>query len=544
MKTLPIFLMGAAVLALPGCNFAPAYQRPALPAAGPFKEAVPGPANEAQGWKAADPEDAALRSDWWRLFQDPELDALEERVAISNQTVVAAEANYRAAHALVDEARAGLFPTITAGPSIIRSRASASANANTGPTGSATGGTGTRTLYTAPLEASYEVDLWGRVRNTIAQSRANEQASAADVATALLSTRIQLAQDYFQLREVDEQRRILGATLADYESSLHLVDALYRDGLASDEDVAEAETQLDSAEAQVTDLGVARAQVEHAIAVLVGVPPAQFSLTVRRFSPQLPVVPLALPSDLIERRPDIAASERQVAAANAAIGIARAAYFPKLTLGASAGYEGTGLSRLFEWPNRFWSVGPSAAETLFAGGALRAATAEARAQFDATVANYRETVLAAFQAVEDNLASLRILSKEEAQQHLATAAARREVGLSIARYKLGLDSYVNVITAQDTFLTNREAELQVQLRRIAASINLIGNLGGGWDTSRSQQTEETAMNPPPAGTTRSSLPNAGPGVANPPPVPDQLKTAEDLLQQDDGDAGPPPKPAQ
>jgi NodT family efflux transporter outer membrane factor (OMF) lipoprotein len=544
MKTLPIFLMGAAVLALPGCNLAPRYQLPALPAPGTFKEAVPGPANAAQGWKAADPKDTALRSDWWRLFQDPELDALESRVAISNQTVVAAEANYRAAHALVDEARAGLFPTITADPSIVRSRASPAAGNNSNAAGGSGGATGTRTLYTAPLEASYEVDLWGKVRNTIAQSKANEQAGAADVATALLSTRIQLAQDYFQLREVDEQRRILDATLADYEASMHLVDALYRDGLASDEDVAEAETQLDSAEAQATDLGVARAQYEHALAVLVGVPPAQFSLAVRRFSPQLPVVPLALPSDLVERRPDIAAGERQVAAANAAIGIARAAYFPALTLGASAGYEGTGLSHLFEWPYRFWSVGPGAAETLFAGGALRAASAEARARYDSTVATYRETVLTAFQAVEDNLASLRILTKEEAQQRRATAAARRGVGLSIARYKLGLDSYVNVITAQDTFLANREAELQVQLRRIAASINLIGNLGGGWDTSQWRSTEQSATNPPQTGMPGPSSPGAGPGVSNPPPDPEQLKEAGDLLQLDDADTAPPLKPAQ
>jgi NodT family efflux transporter outer membrane factor (OMF) lipoprotein len=562
MKTPAILLAGGALLALTACNLAPHYERPSTETAPAFKEAVPGAAQAAQGWKLAEPHDTALQGNWWELYQDPQLNALEERVAISNQTVGAAEANYRAARALVDEAEASFFPTLGVAPSVVRSRASASGgsavtttssvgstnSSSTSSSGSAGVSTATpvasssnnnpaaHTLYTLPLEASYEVDLWGRVRNQVAQNAANAQASAADVETALLSTRSQLAQDYFQLRAVDEQRRILDTTLHDYEASLHLVDALYRNGLASDEDLAEADTQLASAEAQATDLGVARAQYEHAIAVLIGVSPAQFSLAVSPFHPALPVIPVGLPSDLLERRPDIAAAERQVAAANAGIGIARAAYFPSLTLSASAGFSATGLSQLFDWPNRFWSIGPTLAETLFDGGARKAATAQARAEYDATVANYRETVLSAFQTVEDNLTSLRILATEEEQQHRAAVAAQREVQLSAARYKLGLDSYVNVITAQNSFLTNREAELQVQVRRVVANINLISNLGGGWDTSQWKQTEKTAQHPPDAGQPAVVPPeNAGPGVPNPAPLPKTLTDPAELLQQNADD---------
>jgi NodT family efflux transporter outer membrane factor (OMF) lipoprotein len=550
MKTFPILAAGAAVLAAAGCNLAPHYERPEAATAGPFKEAVPGDASAAAGWKIAEPRDAALRGNWWELYQDPQLNALEERVAISNQTVAAAEANYRAAHALVAEARAGLFPIVSVAPSVVRSRSSAAAGSGTSatagstgtggstvPAGNSSGTASTHTLYTLPLEASYQVDLWGRVRNTIAQSSASAQASAADVATALLSTQSQLAQDYFQLRAVDEQRQILDSTLADYQASRHLVDVLFHSGLASDEDLAEADTQLESAQAQATDLGVARGQFEHAIAVLIGVPPAQFSLAVLPFKPAVPVVPVGLPADLLERRPDIAAAERQVAAANAGIGIARAAYFPSLSLSAAAGYESNSLSQLFDWPNRFWSVGPTLAETLFDGGARRAATAQARAVYDQTVATYRQTVLTAFQSVEDNLVSLRILTTEEGQQHRAVAAAQREVTLTYARYKLGLDSYVNVITAQNTFLTNRETELQIQLRRVTASINLINNLGGGWDTSQWSQTEHLAMNPPAA--PKPESPAAGAGVPNPPPLPKPPSPLEEQPKSEDGNRAPP-----
>lgn len=567
MKTLPILVACGAILAAPGCNLAPKYQPPPTvdQNTDSFKESVSAAASAGQGWKIAEPNDARLGGHWWEIYGDPELNALEERVAISNQTVAAAEANYRAAHAMVAEAEAAYYPSVNLEPSIIRSRSSASGGSSnsvvsgsstspgssstssggassTSSTTSATSAPGTtRTLYTLPVDATYEVDLWGKVRNTVAQSSDTAQASAAEVATALLSTQGQLAQDYFQLRATDEQRRILDTTLADYEASLHLVQTLFNNGLASDEDLAEADTQLDSAEAQATDLGVSRAEFEHAIAVLIGMPPSQFSLAVRPFNPALPVVPVALPSDLLERRPDIATAERQVAAANAGIGIARAAYFPALTLSAAAGFEATSLSHLFDYPNRFWSLGPSLVQPLFEGGLIRAENAQARAVYDQTAATYRQTVLAAFQSVEDDLSSLRILAKEERQQYRATAAAKHEVELTVSRYQNGLDSYVNVITAQNTFLTNREAELQVQLRRIAASISLINNLGGGWDTSQLKQTESTAQNPPHAGEKPVSPPkDAGPGVPNPPPLPNSIAKPEDLLKQNDADMSPAP----
>jgi NodT family efflux transporter outer membrane factor (OMF) lipoprotein len=536
----------AAGLALAGCNLAPHYEAPKTDATGGFKEAVPAPAGEAQGWRLAEPKDSVLRGKWWELYNDRQLDDLEERVAISNQTVIAAEANWRAARALVGEAQSNLFPAVSVDPSVIRSRTSAAIASGggapqTGSSGSGGGGggTGPRTDFTLPLEASYELDLWGSIRNTVAQSKFTAQASSASVVTALLSTQTSLAEDYYSLRATDEQRRILDTTLADYEASLHLVRALYNNGLASEEDLAEADTQLDSAEAEATDLGIARAQYEHAIAVLIGVPPSKFSIGYERFNPALPEIAVGVPSDLLERRADVAAAERQVAAANAGIGVARAAYFPNLTIGGSAGFESTKLSQLLDWPNRMWSIGPSLAQPLFDGGLRGAENEQARAQYDASVANYRQTVLAAFQAVEDNLASLRILSKEVTQLHKAAVAAQHTVQLSIVRYQNGVDSYVNVITAQNTFLTNRLAELQVQLRQVTATLALVNNLGGGWDRSQWSQTERTALHPPEAGKEPvAPAENARPGVANPPPLPETIKRPEDILKQNEDDMSP------
>jgi len=547
MRTGSILIAWGAGLLVAGCNLAPRYQQPQVDSSGRFKEAVPNGA-EGQGWKIAEPSDAVLRGKWWETYRDPQLNELEERVAISNQTVAAAEANYRAARALVAEAQAGLFPALNVAPSVIRSRSSAAVASNgggssSGATGSSGGGggTGPRTYITLPVEASYEVDLWGSVRNSIAQSSYSAQARAAEVATALLSTQTTLAEDYFSLRAVDEQRRILDTTLADYEASLHLVSTLYNNGLASEEDMAEADTQLAAAEAQATDLGIARAQYEHAVAVLIGVPPAHFSVAFSPFNSALPQVPVGLPSDLLERRPDVAAAERQVAAANAAIGIARAAYFPNLTLSATGGFEATNLTQLLNWPNRIWSIGPSLVQPLFDAGLRQAANAQARALYDQTVADYRQTVLTSFQSVEDNLAALRILSTEVAQQHKAAVAAQHTVQLSVVRYQNGLDSYVNVITAQNSFLTNRLAELQVQLRQLTASVALINNLGGGWDRSQSGRTAAMAQNPPGSGRKAEAPPeNAGPGVPNPAPLPETIKRPEDLLKQNEQDMAPPP----
>jgi NodT family efflux transporter outer membrane factor (OMF) lipoprotein len=550
----------AAVLLLTGCNLAPHYEPPKSQPSETYKEEIPGGDDAAQGWKAAEPRDAAIRSNWWELYQDPQLNELEERVAISNQTIAAAEANYRAAHALVLEAQAALFPTLSLVPTVTREKSSAAlggiggsgvatgttttANGGTGGTGgTGTGGTTStplaavtvpRNVFDLPLEASYQIDLWGSIRNTVAANRYSAQASAAQLANALLSTQSTLAQDYFQLRVADEQRRVLETTVADYQANLHLVQTLFNNGLDSDEDVASAETQLDSAIAQATDVGVARAQYEHAIAVLIGVPPSKFSIPYQHFNQPLPVIPVGVPSDLLERRPDIASAERQVAQSNAQIGVARAAFFPTLTLTGTIGYESTQLSQLFNAPNRFWSAGPSLAQILFDGGERRAAVLQARALNDAQAATYRQTVLTAFQSVEDQLAALRILSLELTQQHSAAMAAKRTVALSVVRFRNGVDSYVNVITAENAFLTAREAELQVRLRQLIASVSLINDLGGGWATSQWNQTERMAEHPPQAGG-KPQVPaeNAGPPVPNPPPMPAGEIQPDDFIKLND-----------
>jgi NodT family efflux transporter outer membrane factor (OMF) lipoprotein len=546
-------------LALAACNLAPHYDAPRVDVAAGFKEAVHGSAG-GEGWKLAEPRDDAIPADWWRLFADPQLDELESRVAISNQTVVAAEANYRAAQALVREAQASLYPTLSLDPAVTRSRSSAAisslgggtTNGTTGTTATAgaaagttsTAGTttaagtspSTHNIFTLPVEASYQFDIWGSIRNTVAENRFTAQATAAQLETALLSTQTQLAQDYFQLRVADEQRRILESTVADYALSLQLVQALFDNGLDSDADLASAQSQLENARAQATDVGVSRAAYEHAIAVLIGVPPSRLSIAYKRFEQPLPTIPVGIPAALLERRADVASAERSVAETNAAIGVARAAYFPTLTLNASAGYESTAIGRLLDWPNRFWSAGPTLAQTLFDGGARRAATAQARALNEQAAANYRQTVLAAVQSVEDNLASLRILSEELVEQRRATAAARRSVQLTLVLFRNGLDSYVNVITAQNAYLSSRESELQVQLKQLAASVNLIDNLGGGWSQGEWKQTEQLALHPKNSAESPEPRADAGPGQANPPQLPPGEVQPDDFMRLDDQQA--------
>jgi NodT family efflux transporter outer membrane factor (OMF) lipoprotein len=556
MKPSATLWFGAALALLgAGCNPAPSYHRPELAPPVGFKEAVPADAKPDGGWKLAQPgDDDRLRGPWWEAYGDPLLNSLETQVAASNQSVILAEANYRQARALVQQARAGLFPTISTSPSVTRSRSSAGFSGGGGGTVAAptTDGSGqtttapatsggttssgglTHTVYSLPVDATYEVDLWHRVRNTEAQNRDAAESSAEDLATAILSMQTDLAQDYFQLRALDEQRRLLDETLQDYRGNLKLVNTLYRQGLASDEDIAQANSQLETSDAQATDLGISRAQLEHAIAVLVGRAPAQFTLAPAPFDPRLPPTPVALPSELLERRPDIASAERQVAAANAGIGIAKAAYYPTLSLSASAGFEALSLQHWFDWPNRFWSVGPALAETLFDGGARKATTAKARAAYDGTVANYRQTVLAAFQAVEDALATLRILDVEGRQQHGAVTAAENTVRLSLVRFKNGIDSYLNVVTAQNAYLTAREGELQVQSRQLTATVTLIKALGGGWDTSQLSATEHLAEHPPkPEAAPDQDTPLA---PANPPPLPKASGVPENMRPYISADA--------
>jgi NodT family efflux transporter outer membrane factor (OMF) lipoprotein len=553
MRSLHAIVAGGAGLAvLAGCNFAPHYDPPKTARAAAYKEAVPGGDAASQGWKIAEPRDAALRSNWWESYSDEELNQLESRVAISNQTIVAAEASYRAAYALVLEAQAQLFPSLELDPSITREKSSAAlaggggssasspttTTTTTGTTTIPSGSSLTHNVFTLPLEASYQIDLWGSIRNTVAENRFAAQASAAQLANALLSTQSTLAQDYFQLRVADEQRRILETTVGDYQESLRLVRTLVKNGVDSDADIASAESTLETAMAQQTDVGVARAQYEHAIAVLIGVSPSEFSIPYKRLNQAIPPIPVGVPSDLLERRPDIAAAERQVAESNAQIGVARAAFFPALTLSASGGYESTTLSSLFNLPNRFWSVGPSLAQVLFDGGARRAALMQAHALNDSQVATYRQTVLSAFQSVEDNLAALRILSTELTQAHRATEAARHAVELTVVLYRNGVDSYVQVITAQNAYLSARETELQIQLRQLTASVTLINDLGGGWSMSDLGQTEAMARHPPDAGKPPVIPADNSGAVPNPPPMPSGEAPPDDFMKRIDDTLAP------
>jgi NodT family efflux transporter outer membrane factor (OMF) lipoprotein len=510
MKIMKMALLAApaTLMFLAGCDPAPKYVRPPAVTPQAYKEAPP-QFKEGSGWKLAQPGDDKIRSKWWEMYNDPVLNSLEEQVRINNQTIIAAEANYRASQAVVLAARASLYPTVGASTSYANSRSSSTTHGaisntttSTATNTGTTSGTGTTTTpvtsssssvinsFDLPISVSYTVDLWHKVRNTIAADAFTAQASAADIQTALLSVQTQLAQDYFELRATDAQRLILQDTLQNYEQALKLTTILFKTGIDSEQDVTQAQVQFDTANAQLTDLGVTRAQYEHAIAVLIGQPASSFEIAYATFVPNPPQIPVAVPSELLERRPDIAALERTIASANSQIGVAKAAYYPNLTLSASGGLETTSFTQWFTWPSRFWSLGPSLAETLYDGGARRAAVLQAQASYDASVANYRETVLTSFQAVEDELAAARILSEEVVQQQRAINSSQHYLDLANIRYKTGVDSYLNVITAQNTLLSNRESEVQVQLRQMTASVQLILALGGGWDASQLPQMKD------------------------------------------------------
>ncbi len=533
----PSLATSALILVLSACNPAPKYTKPSMPAPVAYKEAAPQEFKEGKGWKIAQPGDDKLRAKWWELYGDPVLTTLEQQVQTGNQSLAASEANFRAARSLVVSARSSLFPVVGASPSYTNSRTSATVRGRA-IVGAGTGSTsaGTFNNFEFPIDVSYTVDFWHRIRNTIAANTYTAQASAADVATALLSLQAEVAEDYFEVRAIDAQRAILEDTLNNYRDSLNLTTTLYRTGIDSEQDVTQAQTQLDTATAQLTDLGTARAQYEHAIATLIGKPAADFALPPGTFNPNPPTVPVALPSMLLERRPDIAANERQVAAANAQIGVARAAYYPNVTLTASGGLETSNFTQWFTWPSRFWSLGPSVSQTLYDAGARRAQVEQAQASYDAAVANYRQTVLNAFQAVEDNLANLRILAEEVSQQQTAIVSSAHYLDLAVVRYKTGVDSYLNVITAQTAVLTSRETQVQTQLREMAASVSLIMALGGGWDPSQLPDRKDLLARPPRWSPNGTVVPQAVSNVApsNPPPVPPtplNLPSANSVPQQ-------------
>lgn len=462
------------VLQLSGCALGPDYVRPAVDAPVAFKEL--------DGWKIAQPRDQELRGKWWEAYKDPMLDSLEEQITLSNQNLAQAEARFRQAHALVQSARAGLFPTITANGSVTR----ASGASGRGISNPATGATNNHSLS---VDANWEADVWGRVRRTIEANDASAQASAGDLEATRLSIQAQLAQNYFQLRTLDTQQQLLDRTVADYQKSLQLTQNQYAAGIVAKENVVLAQTQYKSTQAQAIDIGVQRAQLEHAIALSIGKAPARFSLAPAPLSASVPEVPAGVPSSLLERRPDIAAAERRVAAANAQIGVAKTAYFPDLTLSAAAGFQSSSFANWFTLPSRFWSIGPAIAQTLFDAGARRAQTDQAVAAYDANVAAYRQTVLTGFQEVEDNLAALRILEQEAQVQGEAVQAARESVALTTNQYKAGIVSYLNVITVQTTALSNERTALDLLNRRLAASILLIKALGGGWERTAASQKQ-------------------------------------------------------
>jgi len=476
-----------AVALVAGCNLAPEYARPSpfAPAAsaempGAYRELTPADFPSTDGWKMAQPRDDLIRGSWWEMFGDPLLNELEQQVDVSNQSLALAAANYRVARALVGEARAQLFPTVTTSPSVTRSK-SGSGTTSTSSTRSSSSAT---TQFQLPFDATWEADLWGRIRNSVNASTDEAQATAADLENTRLLIHSEVAVDYFQLRGQDAQKEILDSNVVAFRKALDLTKIRHEGGIASDEDVAQAETQLNTTIAQDTDLGVLRAQLEHAIAALTGKPASSFSIPLAPLQPNPPEVPLGLPSQLLERRPDIAAAERRVAEANAQIGVVKAAFFPTLTLSGSAGFASTALGSLLSAPSRFWQFGASLAQTLFDGGKRQATVEQAMASYDGTVASYRQTVLTAFQEVEDELASLRILSQERGQQDAAVASAQTALARAEDRYKFGVDSYLNVITSQSTLLSNQRTAMNIRLQQMTASVLLIKALGGGWEASR------------------------------------------------------------
>ena len=469
-------LVGAGLLAS-GCAVGPAYRPPSVDAPAAFKEQIDPATGVA--WMPVQPGDDGLRGAWWEVFGDPELATLEQQASESNQSLAQADAQFRAARAAVRGVRAGRYPTVTAGASVSASRNSS--NRTTTNTPSTTGGTNVDIQL--PIDMSYEADVWGRVRRSVEASVASAQASAADRQNVLLSVQSELALDYFQLRGLDGQRQRLDASVAAYDRALQLTTNRYNQGVASGSDVAQARTQFETTRAEAIDLGVARAQLEHAIAILTGRPPAELTIPSAPIDMTPPTVPVVLPSALVQRRPDVASAERQVAQATARIGVARAAFFPSLGLSASGGLESSTLGHLLTLPSRLWSIGPALLETVFDGGARRADVEQARATRDAAVAAYRQNTLTAFQDVEDNLAALRVLAAEADQQAAAVASAERSLEIANNRYQGGVTTYLEVVTAQTAALTNERTALDILTRRMTATVLLIKALGGGWTTA-------------------------------------------------------------
>ena len=490
---------GFSTVLLTGCMVGPKYHQPAATATAPpaaYKESpatVQGSEGDTGPWKPAQPQDAMLRGKWWEISNDPELYALEEKLNIDNQNIKQYFENFMEARTLIAQARSQLYPTIGTTPSYSRSGTSANANNNVNNNSSTTvKGNQTNSLTTLPLSISWEPDLWGKVRNQIREQQYNAQLSAADLENERLTEQATLAEVFFEIRGQDALMKLYQETVDAYKKSVELNRASYETGVGDEISVVEAENTLENAQSSLTNLGIARAQDEHAIALLIGTTASSFSIPVKSLDAAPPAIPIGVPSALLERRPDVAATERNMAAANAEIGIAVAAYYPSLTLSAEGGLESAAFKHLFDASSRFWSVGPSVSETIFDAGLRRATVEQFIATYNADVASYRQTVLTAFQQVEDYLAAVRILSLQVQQQEQAEKSAQKYLDLEKGRYDTGIDPYVDVIVAQTTLLTDQQSLASLRTQNMTASVQLIEALGGGWDRSQLPSTADVS----------------------------------------------------
>jgi len=487
------FALGALLcLTLPGCTVGPHYHKPqaTTPAAPNYKES---PVNfqDAEGWKVASPQDAMLHGNWWEVFHQPELNDLEAQLNINNQNIKVFFENFLAARAQIREARAQFYPTASVSASATRTHTAGTASGGAGQTGG-----GTFSAFSLPLDISWAPDLFGRVRNTVREFQANAQVSAADLENERLLEQATLAETYFEIRGQDALQAVLNATVKADEELLQLAQARYEVGTDTEVSVQQATQTLESARASATNVGVARAQYEHAIATLLGKTATDFTMPVQPLTVQPPAIPTGTPSQLLERRPDIAAAERQMASANAVIGIGYAAYYPNLTLSASGGFASSAISRLLNASSRVWSIGPSLSETIFDAGLRRATIEQYIATYNADVASYRQIVLTAFQQVEDYLAETRLLFTEIQQEQAAVAAAQKAYDLEKARYETGLDPYLNLLTTQTALLNTRQTLVNSQIQQMSAAVLLVEALGGGWDVSQLPTTQQVTQKPP------------------------------------------------
>jgi NodT family efflux transporter outer membrane factor (OMF) lipoprotein len=472
---------------LQGCTVGPKYVRPTVQAPPAFKETADQTAADGTTWTAAKPQDGTLRGKWWEIYQETELNALEDKLNDSNQNIAQAFQNLMAARAQVREARSSYSPTVTTTPAYTRSRTSANVVGEVVP-----GENLNSNDFDLPFDISWEPDVWGRVRNTVKEYANAAQVSAADLANERLTEQANLAEYYFELRGQDQLIDLYKQTIEAYRKSLDLTRVLGRTGIDDDQAVAQAELNLKTAEAAATNLGISRAQYEHAIALLIGQPASSFSMPPHSLTTAVPAIPLGVPSQLLQRRPDIAAAERTMSEANALIGVETAAFYPTFSISIEGGLESSAIKNWFTWPSRFFSLGPSATQTLFDGGLRRSTVAQYKAQYDADVASYRQTVLTAFQQTEDSLASERILAKQLQQQQDVITAAQRYYDLSVVRYRTGVDTYLNVFTAQNSLLSDQQTSITLRVQQMTSSVTLIEALGGGWETTQLPSEKEVA----------------------------------------------------